>query len=147
MADHEFGMTLTFPNTSWLVYAPCLLIAVAIGAFRHWSIYLWNRTEIVVIATGGNHTTEELRLGPYVPAWKSLHVRTGSWLLVAACSTLGAALATGFAIQHSSKYFLGILLARWLLSALLGRSVASYTEKVAGRQSTVNSLQSREVHS
>ena len=109
------------------------------------------RTEIVVMATAGDNKTEELRLGPYVPAWKSRQVRIGSWLLVAAFSTLGAALATGFDIQHSSKYFLGILLARWLLSALLGRAVAGYTEQVSGarrqvsgteRQSTVNSLQS-----
>jgi hypothetical protein len=138
-------MILAYLNPSWVVCALCLLIAVVIGAFRHWSIYLWNRTEIVVVATGGDNKTEELRLGPYVPAWKSRQVRIGSWILVAAFSILGAALATGFDLQR--KYFLGILLARWLVSVVLGRSVASYTEKVAERQSAVNSLQSREVHS
>ena len=128
-------MIFAFPHTSLLVCALCLLISVVIGAFRHWSIYLWNRTEIVVIATCGNNTTEELRLGPYVPAWNSRQVRIGSWLLVTALSVLGAALGAvvsqGFDFGHSGKYLGGILFTRWLLSALLGRSVASYTLRKA----------------
>ena len=39
-------------------------------------------------------------------------------------------LLRGFDIGLGSKYFLGILLTRWLLSALLGRSVANYTLRV-----------------
>jgi hypothetical protein len=125
-------MIFEFSNTSLMVCALCLLIAVVIGAFRHWSIYLWNRTEIVVIGTAGGNKTEEWRLGPYVPAWKLRRVRIRSWLLVTAFSTLGAVLATSFDIQCGSKHFLGILLARWLLSALLG-GVGSYALRQAQR--------------
>ena len=91
MTGDEFEMILAIPNSSLVVCALCLLVAVVVGAFRHWCIYLWNRTETVVLAAGGDDPSEEWRLGPYVPAWKSRQVRMGSWLLVAACSTLGAA--------------------------------------------------------
>jgi hypothetical protein len=84
----------------------------------------------------GDNKPEDLPLGAYVPGWKSLKVRIGSWLLVAACSTLGAAWGTvllrGFHIQPGIWYFLGILLTRWLLSALLGTSVANYTLRTQG---------------
>ena len=127
-------MTLAFPITSWVVCALCLLIAVVVGAYRHGCKYLWIRTAIVLVANAGDNKPEELRLGAYVPGWKSIKVRIGSWLLVAAFSTLGAAwgavLLRGFDIGQGSKYFLGILLTRWLLSALLGRSVANYTLRV-----------------
>ena len=134
IAGHELEMILAFRNTSLVACALCLLVAVVVGAFRHWCAYLWKRTGIVLIAAGGGNKTEELRLGAYVPAWKSRNVRLGSWLLVAACSTLGAALVTvlpkDFDIGRGGKYFLGILLIRWLLSALLGKGVANYTLRV-----------------
>ena len=128
MTGDEFEMILTFPSTFLVGGALCLLVAVVVGAFRHWCIYLWNRTETVVLAAGGDNL--ELRLGPYVPAWKSRQVRMGSWLLVAAYSTLGAAWATvrGF---DFGMYFWGILLIRWLLSALLGTGVANHTLRQA----------------
>ena len=128
-------MIFPFPNTSLIVGALCLLIAVVVGAFRHWCIYLWKRTEVVPVAAGGGDETEELRLGAYIPAWKSHKVRMGSWLLVAACSSLGAALGAvllrGFDSGHGSTYFLEFLFTRWLLSALLGRGLASYTLRKA----------------
>jgi hypothetical protein len=129
----ELEMILAFPNISLVVCALCLLIAVVAGVYRHWCKYLWIRTAIVLVANAGDEKPEQLRLGAYVPAWKSIKVRIGSWLLVAACSTLGAAWGAvrGFGIGQASKYFLGILLTRWLLSALLGRSVANYTLRVA----------------
>jgi hypothetical protein len=115
-----------------VVSALCLLIAVVVGAYRHWCKYLWIRTAIVLVADAGDNKPEELRLGACVPGWKSIKVRIGSWLLVAAFSTLGAAWGAlrGFDIGQGSKYFLGILLTRWLLSALLGRSMANYTLQV-----------------
>lgn len=124
-------MILSFPIISLMLCALCLLIAIVAGAYRHWCKCLWMRTEIVLVSDGGDNETEELRLGARVPAWKSRTVRIGSWLLVTAFSTLGAAFGTvppqGFDIGHGSKYFWRILLARWLLSALLGRGVANYT--------------------
>jgi hypothetical protein len=132
MTGQDLEMILAFPHTSWVVCALGLLIAVVVGAYRHWCKYLWIRTAIVLVANAGDNKPEELRLGAYVPGWKSIKVRIGSWLLVAACSTLGAAWGAvrGFDIGQGSKYFLGILLTRWLLSALLGRSVANYTLRV-----------------
>ena len=131
MTGQELEMTLAFPIISWVVCALCLLIAVVVGTYRHGCKYLWIRTAIVLVGNAGDNKPEELRLGAYAPGWKSIKVRIGSWLLVAAFSTLGAAwgavLLRGFDIGQGSKYFLGILLARWLLSALLGRSVAKYT--------------------
>ena len=85
-------MTLAFPLTSWVVCALCLLIAVVVGAYRHWCKYLWIRTAIVLVANAGDNRPGELRLGAYVPGWKSIKVRVGSWLLVAAFSTLGRGL-------------------------------------------------------
>jgi hypothetical protein len=124
-------MIIAFSRISWVGCALCMLMAVVVGAFRHWCMYLWKRTGILRIAAGKDNKAEELRLGPYVPTWKSRKVQLGSWLSVAACSILGAALGTvppqGFDIGHFSNYFLGILLTRWLLSALLGRGVANYT--------------------
>jgi hypothetical protein len=134
MTGQDLEMILAFPNTSLVVCALCLLIAVVVGAYRHGCKYLWIRTAIVLVADGGANKRQDLHLGAYLPGWKSIKVRIGSWLLVAACSTLGAALGAvlpqRFDIGHGSKYFLGILLTRWLLSALLGRSVANYTLRV-----------------
>ena len=72
-------MIPAYPNTSQVVCVLCLFIAVVVGAFRHRSIYLWNRTEIVELAAGGGNKTEELPLGPYVPAWKSRQGRRTAW--------------------------------------------------------------------
>ena len=133
MTGQYLEMILAFPNTSLVVCALCLLIAVAVGAYRHGCKYLWIRTLIVLVADGGANKRQDLHLGAYVPSWKSIKVRIGSWLLVAACSTLGAALGTvlnqRFDIEQGSE-FGGILLTRWLLSAVLGRSVANYTLRV-----------------
>jgi len=124
-------MTLAFSHTAWVACALCLLIAVVVGAYRHGCKYLWIRTAIVLVAGAGDNKPGKMRLGAYVPGWESRKVRIGSWLLVAAFSTLAAALGTvlsrGFDFGQGSKYFLGILLTRWLLSALLGRIVAEYT--------------------
>jgi hypothetical protein len=124
-------MIVALNNTHLVDCALFLLMAVVVGVFRHWCVCLWNRTEVVLIADGGGSKTEELRFGAHIPAWKSRNLRIGSWLLVAACSTLGAALGTvlmqGFDVAHGSKYFFGILLVRWFLSVLLGRGLAIYT--------------------
>jgi hypothetical protein len=86
----------------------------------------------VLVANAGDEQSKELRLGAYVPGWNSIKVRIGSWLSVVAFSTVGAAWVAvrSFDSGEGSRYFLGILLARWLLSALLGRSVANYTLQV-----------------
>ena len=77
-------MTLAFPITSWVVCALCLLIAVVVGTYRHGCKYLWIRTAIVLVGRAGDNKPEELRLGAYAPGWKSIKVRIGQWLLVAA---------------------------------------------------------------
>jgi hypothetical protein len=64
-------MILAFPNISLVVCALCLLIAVVAGVYRHWCKYLWIRTAIVLVANAGDEKPEQLRLGAYVPAWKS----------------------------------------------------------------------------
>ncbi|MGD0226816.1 MAG: hypothetical protein ABSF71_31190 [Terriglobia bacterium] len=124
-------MILALPNNSWVGCAMCLLIAVLVGAYRQWCIYFWERIELLPIADDGDNKSEDFHLNAYVPGWKSNKFRIGSWLLVAACSTLGAAWGTvllrGFNFEHRIIYFLGILLTRWLLSALLGMSVANHT--------------------
>ena len=67
-----FEMILAFPHTSLVVCALCLLIGVVVGAYRHWCKYLWIRTAIVLVANAGDNTPKELRLGAYVPGWKSI---------------------------------------------------------------------------
>jgi hypothetical protein len=123
-------MILAYPHPSWKLCALCLLIAVAAGAYRRWCLYFGERIEILPTLDDGDKRSEDLHLDAYVPGWKSNKFRIGLWLLVAACSTLGAAWGTvllrGVNIQPDIWYFLGILLTRWVLSALLGTSVANY---------------------
>ena len=77
-----------------------------------------------------------LRLNDYVPGWKSKKFRIGSWLFVAACGTLGAAWTTlllrGPDIRPGIGYFLAILLARWVLSAITGIGAANYSLRKYG---------------
>jgi hypothetical protein len=49
-----------FPNASLALCALCLLLAVVMGAFRHWCTYLWRRTEILLVAAGGGNKPEDL---------------------------------------------------------------------------------------
>ncbi|MGO8732885.1 MAG: hypothetical protein ACLQVM_08820 [Terriglobia bacterium] len=124
-------MIFTLPIFALVACVVCLLIAVILGAYRQWCKYLWVRTAIVLVANAGEDKPQELRLGAYVPGWKSPQVRVGSWFLVTALSILGAALAIGFDIQGGLKYLICILLIRSLLSAIIGRAIAGYTLRVA----------------
>jgi len=122
-------MTFAFVRTPGFACALCLFIAFAVGTYRHWCISFWERIEILPDAADGDIMSEELRLGAYVPGWKSNNFRVGSWLLVAACSTLGAGWGTvllrGAQTVHAALFFLGILLTRWALSVTLGIGAAS----------------------
>lgn len=123
-------MILAYPPMPSLVCAVCLFIAVAVGAYRQWCLHVWEVIEILPSADDWDNKSRDLRLSAYAPGWKSNNFRVGSWLVVAACSTLGGAWESfflrGSEIEHGIQCFLGILLIRWLLSAALGISAASF---------------------
>ncbi len=122
-------MLYAFARTPGFACALCLLIAVAAGAYRQWCLRLWERIELLPTADDRDYKSEDARLGAYVPGWKSNNFRVGSWFLVTACSTFGAAWGTillrATGIVHAGLYFLGILLTRWALSATLGLGAAN----------------------
>ncbi len=134
-------MITAIHNLHGLLGAFCLLIAVVIGAFRHWCIYLWRRTELMRLA-GAQGNAEELRLGVHIPAWKSRRLRIASWLAVCLLSTMGAAFETilrqPFSPAPRLPAFLAILLLRWLLSAAVGSCLAAYTLRKSERLRPAN---------
>lgn len=123
-------------HPSWFACTACVLLALAAGAYRQWCIYFWERIELLPSTDAGNILPEDLRLNDYVPGWKSKKFRIGSWLFVAACGTLGAAWTTlllrGPDIRPGIRYFLAILLARWVLSAITGIGAANYSLRKYG---------------
>jgi hypothetical protein len=97
---------------------------------------LWERIELLPTAGDRAILPEDLHLDDYVPGWKSENFRIGSWFFVAGCSILGAAWATillrGTDIRPGIKYFLGILLTRWVLSAIIGIGAAYFAQRRPG---------------
>jgi hypothetical protein len=129
-------MITSIHNLHGLLCAFCLLIAVVIGAFRHWCIYQWRGTELVLLG-GAPGDAVELRVGVHIPAWKSRRLRIASWVAVCLLSTMGAAFETilrqPFSPAPRILAFLAILLLRWLLSAAVGRCLAAYTLRKSER--------------
>jgi len=129
-------MITSIHNLHGLLCAFCLLIAVVVGAYRHWCIRLWRRTGSVRLAGAQGHA-EELRLGVHIPAWKSRRLRIASWVAVCLLSTMGAAFETilrqPFSPAPRIPAFLAIFLLRWLLSAAVGTCLAAYTLRKSER--------------
>ena len=46
------------PKVFLLVCGSCLVIAVVIGAYRNWCIYLWRRTGVLIMVGGGQSEIE-----------------------------------------------------------------------------------------
>jgi len=88
----------------------------------------------VLMNAGEGGEAGELRVGIYIPAWKSRSRRLGSRLAVSLLSILGAAPAV---LPHLSRpvphlcTFLALLVIRWLMSAALGTSLTRYTLRKA----------------
>jgi hypothetical protein len=118
------------PNFALLGAAVCLLIAVAIGAYRQWYLRLLKTVELDM-----PETELEADEGPVpdvkLSERKFWRVRIATWFLVTALSVDGAALRTSQldppGVQRQQFAFLSILLIRWILSAVVGRSYAIHT--------------------
>jgi hypothetical protein len=60
MTGQELELIPAYPNSSWVGCALCLVIAVAVGAYRQWCICFWERIEILLPADDGYPSCEPI---------------------------------------------------------------------------------------
>ena len=118
------------PNPALLGAAVCLLIAVGIGAYRQWYLKLLKTVELVETSReleANEAAVQDAKLSR-IKFWR---VRIATWFLVSALSVAGAALRTSQlnppGIERQGFAFASIILIRWTLSALIGKSWANHT--------------------
>jgi hypothetical protein len=130
-----YGLNETAPLSCFTSGAACFLLAVLVGAYRQFCIYLLSRTAAVqVIDDQGREQT--VYLGTYCPVWLSVRHRLLSWLLVATTSLWAAGVMAATPIlpptpnPSDPATLVGMIVftlaLRWVVSAVLGWGLAAY---------------------